>query len=120
MDAFAKQRNIHSRSRGKWKEYDHLCKLAPEVWKEKHNQEFVTDVPVPETQECSVDEKKRKSTWAQLIKKVYGADPLVCPKCQSEMKIIAIILDSKETTKILKHLIKIGRAPPNLNPDSLN
>ena len=49
----AKQRNIHSRSRGKWKEYDHLCKLAPEVWKEKHNQEFVTDVPVPETQECS-------------------------------------------------------------------
>jgi hypothetical protein len=36
------------------------------------------------------------------------------------MKIIAIILDPEETTKILKHLIKIGRAPPNFNPDSLD
>jgi hypothetical protein len=109
-----------SRSRGKWKEYDYLCKLAPEGWKEKHNQEFATDVPVPETQECSVDEKKRKSTWARLIKKVYGMDPLICPRCGGTMKIIAIILDSEETTKILKHLIKIGRAPPNFNPGSLN
>jgi hypothetical protein len=73
---------------------------------------------VPETQECSVDVKKRKSTWAAfpketgLIKKVYGTDPLICPKCQSEMKIIAIILEPEEITKILKHLIKIGRAPP--------
>jgi hypothetical protein len=94
--------------------------LAPEGWKEKHNQEFATDVPVPETQECSVDEKKRKSTWARLIKKVYGMDPLICPRCGGTMKIIAIILDSEETTKILKHLIKIGRAPPNFNPGSLN
>ena len=67
-----------------------------------------------ENQECSMDEKQRKSAWARLIKKVYGIDPLICPKCQSEMKIIAIILDPEETMKILKHLIKIGRAPPNV------
>jgi len=36
------------------------------------------------------------------------------------MKIIAIILDPEETMMILKHLIKIGRAPPNVDPDSLN
>ena len=94
-------------------------RLAPQGWKEKNKQEFATEVPVPEIQECSVDEKKRKSTWAAfpketgLIKRVYGNDPLICPKCQSEMKIIAIILDPQETTKILKHLIKNGRAPPN-------
>ena len=81
---------------------------------------------MPEIQECSVDEKKRKSTWAAfpketgLIKKVYGVDPLTCPRCGGAMKIIAIILDSEETTKILKHLIKIGRAPPNFDTTSIN
>lgn len=34
-----------SRSRGKWKEYDHLCKLAPDGWKEKHE---VTEKPQQE------------------------------------------------------------------------
>ena len=35
MDAFAKQRNIHSRSRDKWEEQEHLVKLAPNGWNEK-------------------------------------------------------------------------------------
>jgi len=55
-----------------------------------------------------------------LIKKVYGIDPLVYPQCGSEMKIIAIIMDKEETTKILEHLVKIGRPPPNFDPASLN
>jgi hypothetical protein len=59
---------------------------------------------------------------ARLIKKVYGTDPLVCPwlhgrarnevsdqpKCGSEMKIIAIIMEPEEIEKILRHLLKIG------------
>jgi hypothetical protein len=36
------------------------------------------------------------------------------------MKIIAIIMDPEETVKILQHLVKIGRAPPNFDPASLN
>ena len=96
-----------SRTRGIWDLYPHIVRLAPQGWKEKNKQEFATEVPVPEIQECSVDEKKRKSTWAAfpketgLIKKVYGVDPLTCPRCGGAMKIIAIILDSEETTKIL-------------------
>ena len=64
--------------------------------------------------------KKQKSTWARLIKKVYGTDPLVCPCCGSEMKIIAIIMDQEETARILKHLEKIGRHPPHFDSASLN
>jgi RNase P subunit RPR2 len=30
----------------------------------------------------------------------------VCPKCGSDMKIIAIILHPEETTKTLRHLVK--------------
>jgi hypothetical protein len=43
---------------------------------------------------------------------VNEIDPLVCPKCGSEMKILAIILDSYEINKILKHLVMIGKFPP--------
>ena len=32
-----------------------------------------------------------KQNWARLIQKIYEVDPLVCPKCQGQMKIISII-----------------------------
>ena len=35
--------------------------------------------------------RKLRSRWAALIRKVYETDPLRCPKCQGEMKIIAFI-----------------------------
>ena len=38
----------------------------------------------------------------------------MCSKCGSEMRIIAIITDRVEVRKILKHLIKTGKAPPGL------
>ena len=126
MDAFAKQRNIHSRSRGKWKEHKHLCRFAPDGWKEK--QEIVEVVPQEESsrETPAAGTKQQRSAWAsfpmetELIKKVYGVDPLICPKCGSEMKIIAIIMDPEEIKKILHHLIKTGKSPPGFDPNSLN
>ena len=73
-----------------------------------------------EIPECSMEKKVEKSTWARLIKKVYGTDPLKCPRCGSEMKILAIIMDPGETEKILRHLAKIGQPPPNFDPASMN
>ena len=52
--------------------------------------------------------------------KVYEVDPLLCPRCGSEMKVIALILDPGEIQSILRHLVKIGRAPPDVAPASLN
>jgi hypothetical protein len=31
--------------------------------------------------------------WRELIKKVWEADPLLCPKCQRKMRIVALIDD---------------------------
>ncbi|MDP3011563.1 MAG: hypothetical protein Q8N27_02495 [Candidatus Hydromicrobium sp.] len=28
-------------------------------------------------------------SWARLIKKIYEVDPLICPKCGGQMRIIA-------------------------------
>ena len=40
--------------------------------------------------------------------------------CGSPMRILALITDAAEVKKILRHLIKIGKPPPGLDPDSLN
>ena len=36
------------------------------------------------------------------------------------MKVIAIIEDPNELRRILRHLVKIGRASPGFDPDHLN
>ncbi len=58
-------------------------------------------------------------SWARLIQKIYEVDPLICPRCGGEMRIIAFIEDYKIVKKILNHLgiYEFGkkRAPPKIN-----
>ncbi|MEW5815538.1 MAG: outer membrane lipoprotein-sorting protein [Spirochaetota bacterium] len=61
-----------------------------------------------------------KRAWARLLSKVYEVDPFICPKCGSEMQVIAVIQESEEIKRILRHLVKIGRSPPGVDPASLN
>ncbi len=35
--------------------------------------------------------KELKKRWSHFIQKVYETDPLVCPKCSGEMRIISFI-----------------------------
>jgi hypothetical protein len=54
------------------------------------------------------------------MKRILEIDPLECPKCKSQMRIIAFITDSKEISKIMRSLnisefeapAKLSRAPP--------
>jgi hypothetical protein len=48
--------------------------------------------------------RRRRRSWARLIKKVYEADPLVCPRCSGPLKIISLIGDGAVIDKILRHL----------------
>ena len=64
------------------------------------------------------DRKTARKRWAALIKQVYETDPLLCPKCGGEMKIISFIErhQSEVIEKILKHCgmwqDESARAPP--------
>ena len=40
----------------------------------------------------------------ELIKKVWEADPLLCPQCHKEMRIIALIDEATVIERILRHL----------------
>jgi hypothetical protein len=42
--------------------------------------------------------------WAEMIRKVYEVDPLLCPSCRGQMKIISFIEDHKVVDKIIAHL----------------
>jgi len=43
---------------------------------------------------------KPSSSWARCISQVYEVDPLECPKCKEQMRIISFIHDSVERRKI--------------------
>jgi hypothetical protein len=60
-----------------------------------------------------------RSSWARLIKKVYEASPLVCPRCSGPLKIISLIGDGAVIEKILRHLKLWDRPerPPPPAPD---
>ena len=66
------------------------------------------------------DQIQSRAAWARLIKKVYDADPLICSRCHSPMKVIAVIIDPAQVLKILRHLIKKGTPPPGLDPTCLH
>jgi len=42
--------------------------------------------------------------WAEMIRKVYELDPLICPSCGDQMKIISFIEDHKVIDRIIGHL----------------
>ena len=54
-----------------------------------------------------IEEESRKiprQGWAEMIRKVYEVDPLVCPECGGRMKIIAFITDYSVLDRIINHL----------------
>ena len=54
----------------------------------------------------------RWCSWARLTKKVYEADPLVCPRCFGPLTIISLIGNAPVIEKILRHLkLRPARAP---------
>lgn len=42
--------------------------------------------------------------WADMIRRVYEVDPLLCPRCGGQMRVISFIEDHKAIDKIIKHL----------------
>ena len=53
--------------------------------------------------------------WAEMIRKVYEVDPMVCPKCGGTMKVITFLADYSVVDRIINHLkltFVADRPPP--------
>jgi len=63
----------------------------------------------------SISGSKLRRRWANLIRRVYQTDPLICPKCGSKMRILSFITQPGVINEILEHLKNRPtqtRAPP--------
>jgi hypothetical protein len=82
----------------------------------KTQTEILEGTPEPDTP----FQKKRRLTWAMLIKCVYEEDPLICPACGGTMKIISFIEEESILRTILRHCSlwkePKPRSPPNIKP----
>lgn len=81
-----------------------------------------TDDDIPFILKNEMSSKEWRQNWARLIQKVYEVDPLVCPKCQGEIRIIAFIDNEQVIRKILSHLglwETRSHDPPPRNPSHI-
>jgi len=54
-----------------------------------------------------VEEELRRmpaKRWAEMIRKVYEVDPMLCPECGGTMKVIAFITDFSVVDRIINHI----------------
>lgn len=72
--------------------------------------------PIP----SSAEKKRLRRKWAQLIRRIYEADPLLC-ECGQKMRVLSVLTDQPVIDKILAHLDRKRegreRAPPEEPPD---
>ena len=121
-----------SRIKGHWTRMPYVLQRAPSGWT-SHNDDAAATASnraesgvgsptreVPATETDAPDARARRRAWARLRARVYEVDPLVCPRCGARLRVIAVIQNPVQITKILNHLVRTGRAPPGLDPTTLN
>jgi len=59
-------------------------------------------------------QRQQRTKWAQLIRRVWLEDPLLCPHCGGEMRILSFITDPLVVDRILRH---VGWHPGEPAPD---
>jgi Zn ribbon nucleic-acid-binding protein len=74
---------------------------------------------IGETAVASPEQRNFKKTWAMLIKKVWEVDPMECPDCGHQMKVVAVIDDRQGVERLLRRMglwedVIECRGPPEL------
>ena len=57
-----------------------------------------------------------RKRWADLLRRVYEVDPLVCPRCSASMKVIGFITKPATIKRILDHLRRSSHSRPRPPP----
>ena len=55
--------------------------------------------------------REDRLSWAKLIRRVYEIDPLLCPFCGSEMRVLALITDFA-TARAIRRSLKLPAQEP--------
>jgi hypothetical protein len=97
------------------------CRLSQSKVKFQHCNPVVSENSVP-IEVASLPEREQddfrrpcKRAWARLIRKVWCADSLVCPRCGGQWRIISFIDNPLVIEKVLRHL-KLWHPPERPPP----
>ena len=74
------------------------------------------EVPEDATTPDGADRAALRRRWAEMIRRVYEVDPLECPRCGGEMRVVGFITQPAVIRRILDHLRKrekVARPPPH-------
>ena len=91
-----------------------MVRLAPAGWKAERLQASESIQPCVEESAHTVSDRETRSAWSRLIAQVYEGCAPRCPLDLQSMRILAVITEPEEVRKILRHLVKVGRPPPEL------
>jgi hypothetical protein len=72
---------------------------------EAHHSAAPSPQPIPTPPERATLRRR----WANLIRRVYETDPLVCPRCGAEMRVVSFITNPRVVRQIVDHLRKRDR-----------
>ncbi len=81
--------------------------------------------PIPTVLEPVISSEAFRRNWARLIQKVYELSTMVCPRCEKEMRVLAVIDNIEAIRRILEHLglwlanarpTPRAHSPPGLRP----
>ena len=72
---------------------------------EAHDSAAPSPQPIPSSPERAALRRR----WAHLIRRVYETDPLVCPRCGAEMRVVSFITNPRVVRQIVDHLRKRDR-----------
>ena len=78
-------------------------RLKNELQEIEKSEKPVTDVQIIDVSRYQ-PKKVPSLKWRECIKKIWKDDPLICPECLSEMKIISFITEINIIKKVLKYL----------------
>jgi hypothetical protein len=73
--------------------------------------------PAPEAS-STVDEdltpegRIRRRSWARLLRRIFEVDPLLCPRCDVEMKIVSVLTEPSVVDRIVRHMVTTGKTSP--------
>ena len=76
-----------------------------------------TSMPCP-TPDRTERPRRRSLPWAELLRRVFSVDVLVCGRCGGSMAVIAYITEAAVVGKILTHL-GLPTTPPPVSPTRL-
>ena len=95
------------------KHYESITRYYARYSCRRRGERAKLSTPPEDETESDYRREFRASSWAECFKHIYEIDPLECPKCKAQMRIIAFIQDEHSIKDIMKAQgIPDFQAPP--------